>query len=151
MAGGSFKLVRGDSVRVFQRFWSKQEQLTKSGIRKGYMALRRDLVKTARDSIRKPPKTGRLYRIPGRKRRHRASAPGEAPANLTGALARSVNAEQRGWDELHFGATTRYARILELGGGNIEPRPFLEPAVKAMEGNAREHFEREIQAKLTKS
>lgn len=150
-AAGAFRLNRDPSVRKFQQFWWKQEKLTKAGIRKGYLALRRDLIQEARRAIRRPPKTGVLYRIPGRRRRHRASAPEEAPANLTGNLARSINAEQRGWGELHFGASAKYARALELGNpsGNLKPRPYLIRAIEASEGNAREHFEREIEAKLT--
>ena len=142
-------MTPGASVAKFKRFWKLQENKTRSGIRSGYMALRRDLVKEARRLIKEPPKTGKLYKIPGRKRLHRASRAGEAPAKLTGALGRSISAVQRGWDELHFGADTIYARRLELGGGNIAKRPYLLKAIENNERNARGHFEREIERKLT--
>ena len=147
----TFKVQRGASANKFKRFWLRQETLTKAGIRKAYLALRKDLVDEAKRSIRQPPKTGRLYRIPGRTRKHRASRHPEAPANMTGQLARSISAVQRGWDELHFGANTKYAKALELGnpGGNLEPRPYLIKSIEANERNARKHFEREIEAALT--
>lgn len=135
--------------------------MTRRGIRQGFFRLGDDLVKEARRSIIKGPKTGRLYRIPGRRRRHRASAPGEPPANLSGALQKSIDYQIRGWDRMEFGSrpqmvngqtrlsnTANYARAQELGNpkGNLAPRPFLAPAVDKMSRNARRHFRREIKA-----
>lgn len=74
---------------------------------------------------------------------HRASAPGQPPARLTGTLVRSIKARaarsRRGdfvfvvfadprtayyRHFLEFG--TKHSRAL-LAGGNIEPRPFINP------------------------
>ena len=41
-------------------------QATRRGIRQGFFRLGKDLVKDAKQLIIKGPKTGRLYRIPGR-------------------------------------------------------------------------------------
>lgn len=85
----------------------------------------------ARQLIIRGPKTGRLYRIKGRKRRHRASAPGEAPANLTGRLQKSVNFIVNGHDEMKFGDQAEYGLFLELGTRKMKPRPHLSTTVNA--------------------
>ncbi|MCK5017302.1 MAG: hypothetical protein KAS32_09530, partial [Candidatus Peribacteraceae bacterium] len=63
------------------------------GIRQAFYKLGKDLRKTASDLILEKPKHGRLYRIRRGKliRKHRASAAGEAPANLSGRLRRSLD------------------------------------------------------------
>lgn len=86
-------------------------------------------VRITRDLIKKGPKTGRLYRIAGRKRRHRASAPGEPPANLTGRLRRGVNFVVKGTDQMQFGDTVFYGFYLERGTRKMRPRPHLKPAI----------------------
>jgi len=129
---------------------------SRTGIRQGFYRLGNDLVREARQLIIRPPKTGRLYRIPGRKRRHRASSPGQPPATLTGALQKSLDFQIKGADELEFGSrpqpgnsfqqkTIRYARRLEIGTGKMAARPYLKPAVKKANRNARRHFIAEIQ------
>ena len=73
------------------------------------------------------PRTGRVYTIRGRK--HQASAPGEPPAKLTGALARSVDHKVTGWHTMQVGEEADYAGYLEKGTGRIAPRPHLTVAV----------------------
>lgn len=82
-------------------------------------------------------KTGRYYAIPGVKssrqggggRRHRASAPGEAPARLTGALAGSVTV-QRSYQRAVVGVSSSYGPHLEYGTVRMRPRPFLRPVAR---------------------
>jgi hypothetical protein len=70
-------------------------------------------------------------RFTGKRRRHQASAPGEAPAKLTGALAQALLAGV--FKKNKFAAfvlvrsTAFYGGFLELGGARIAPRPFLLP------------------------
>jgi phage gpG-like protein len=93
----------------------------------------------AKRRIAKGPKTGRIYYyatggLPGeaefikRGKPHRASAPGESPATDTGALMNSIITRSK---ELvtEAGTDIKYAPGLEFGTENIEPRPFLQPAI----------------------
>lgn len=76
------------------------------------------------------PGTGRTY---GR-RRHRASAPGQAPAVDTGRLRASI-ANELGRDGrglfARIGTNVDYAPHLELGTSKMAARPFLRPALAA--------------------
>lgn len=73
------------------------------------------------------PRTGRVYTIRGKK--HQASAPGEAPARITGRLAKSVGYKVTGHDQLVVGEEAEYAAFLESGTGRMKPRPHLSIAV----------------------
>lgn len=82
-----------------------------------------------------PPKTGRLYPVMGAQ--HKASAPGEAPANRTGNLIQSIYHDVLSHNRLEFGETAKYAKYLEDGtkkkGSNtflMKPRPHLRPVVE---------------------
>jgi HK97 gp10 family phage protein len=120
--------------------------LTRRGIRAAFFRLGNDLVEEARKSILQGPKTGKIRRI--KRKRHQASAPGEAPANLTGLLKRSIAYQQRGGDQMIFGARTDYAPFLELGTRRMAERPYLITSVDKNNRNARDHFEREIESEL---
>ena len=87
--------------------------------------------------ILNPPKTGRVYSgAPYRigKPPHQASAPGESPADDTGTLRNSSKVTKRGRLKYEVKFTAAYAADLEYGNlnKNIEPRPFMRPAI--MEG-----------------
>lgn len=102
----------------------------RQGARIALYNIGKENVRYTRLIIKKGPKTGRLYRIPGRKRRHRASAPGQAPANLTGALRRSVDFNVRGYDQMEFGDQKMYGKFLETGTKKMAARPHLIKAVR---------------------
>jgi len=84
-------------------------------------------------------RSGRVYTVPGSKRRYRASAPGEPPASRFGDLRRAisfrVNKRKR---EAFVGPRIlgeapprkQYPLLLELGspGGKILPRPYMAPS-----------------------
>lgn len=91
----------------------------------------------AKQRIRSGGRTGRVYDIGGRM--HQASAPGEPPANLTGALANSIGFTRmtdRAGSFATAGSDLSYASTLEFGGFStfngkavyIEARPFLLPS-----------------------
>ena len=71
---------------------------------------------------------GTRARGPGR-RFHRASAPGQPPAEDTGRLYREITVRRlrSGSYRVRFG--TRYAGYLEFGTGRMRPRPFIMPAI----------------------
>jgi hypothetical protein len=106
-------------------------------------AVERGLLQTAvwvkDDAYRRivePPKTGILYvGAPYRigKPPHQASAPGESPADDTGALKTSGKASMEGRLQAAVTFDAGYARNLELGiptgDRPLAARPFLMPAV----------------------
>ncbi len=85
----------------------------------------------AKTAILTGGKSGRVYLRPNG-RSHRASAPGEAPANDTGVLANSIRAASAGRLTWRVGASARYGAALELGTARMAPRPFLAPALAAV-------------------
>lgn len=114
---------------------------TRQAIRQTFFRLGRDLKsKTNKDILDKASKTGHWYRVrsrlSGRMRWHRASAPLQTHANLTGDLRRSLGWQVTGTQYLDFGygvsdrPTPRYAKDVEEGhpardGSWVEPRPSL--------------------------
>lgn len=88
----------------------------------------RQVIVRTRQLIIDPPKTGRIYPFEGGQ--HQASAPGEAPAYMTGRLARSGEKKVRGWQEMEVGETAFYAVWLENGRRGMAPRPHLIRAVE---------------------
>lgn len=89
--------------------------------------------KVKRESIRRiksPPKTGRVY-SKGGGRTHRASAPGESPAEDTGTLSRSIKVRGRkGSLRRRIGSRLIYA-WWETGIRGQPERPYLRPSLKA--------------------
>lgn len=130
----------------------KSRGRVQQGIRLGFYYLGRELRDGVRSQIKSGPKTGRLYRVKDRSRRIRASAPGEAPANRTGKLRRSVGFLVRGHQELEFGYLddVDYGIFVEVGTKNMKPRPALRKQVDKSEKSADQHFHREIKKALNK-
>ena len=106
-------------------------------MRRFWFALGKDLKTEANRSALARDKTGREYRVTsragGRRRRHVASAPGQAHANMFGDLRKSLSWKLIGTHQLDFGyglrgkAAPAYADAIELGreDGSIAPRPTL--------------------------
>lgn len=98
----------------------------------------KDMYAEARRLIKEGPKTGRKYKIRGM-RAHTASAPGQAPANWTGKLRKSVGFKVRR-DEVEYGYKIYYGKFLEDGTDRMAPRPGLEMTYKNKLGNIINHF-----------
>lgn len=105
-------------------------------------------------------RSGRTYRISRTGKLHVASAPGEPPAVLFGALRNSIGhrgPEWRAWTvqvEVGVGLGTRasgdvnpeeYATRLEFGGASrgvyIAPRPYMAPTAARVEPTIERMFE----------
>jgi HK97 gp10 family phage protein len=84
---------------------------------------------TAIRSIQRGTKSGVVYQKYAPNRTHQASAPGQAPASDTGRLANSITADIEG-KQATVTAGTEYAAPLEFGTRDIEPRPFMVPAME---------------------
>ena len=106
-----------------------------TGIRKALFEIGRENVKHSRKLITTGNKTGIVYRIAGRT--HQASAPGQAPASFTGALARSIDYNVRAHVSMEFGDGEPYGKFLEDGTRHMGQRPHLTTTVKDRE---RENF-----------
>lgn len=89
------------------------------------------------EGILNPPKTGRLYGS------HRASAPGEYPANKTGVLARSITI-RRTSNDVTIGTTVSYGKYLADGTYKMAPRKMSKEAMQAAIPEARARFRRWI-------
>ena len=87
-----------------------------------------NLVKnSALNSISSGAKTGRAYKKGSVTRI--ASAPGEAPANATGALVGSLSARVESQGTVIASASTAYAAMLEFGTQKMAARPYMQPAL----------------------
>ena len=111
-------------------------------------------------------RSGRTYKISKTGKLHVASAPGESPANMTGALRNSIghsDPEWSGWEVSQLVGPglgqapasgepdpgKAYARRMEYGGVdsrgvNIEARPYMEPAVQESEAGMNRIFQEGI-------
>lgn len=80
------------------------------------------MAENMKKSILSGAKSGKTYGS------HTASAPGQAPANETGALVRSIKVEKNSKSESTVYVTKDYAVYLEYGTSKMKPRPFILPA-----------------------
>src|SRR4051812_45267187 len=69
------------------------------------------------------PKSGVIYRRGGAT--HRASAPGEPPANDQGTLGSSIAVENAGPMRRIVAVGAEHGLVLETGGAKVAPRPFM--------------------------
>lgn len=87
-------------------------------------------------------RTGRTYKIPGRKRRYVASAPSEAPSSR-------LRAFRRGWQPKAIGIipgveshNAELGRILSKGTRKMKRRPFVRRIQKRSERTMRKIYRR---------
>lgn len=82
-----------------------------------------DLAKEMKKRILTGSKSGRRYGS------HTASAPGQSPANDTGALVKSISVEKKN-KTADVVIDKEYAEYLELGTSKMRPRPFIMPSIQ---------------------
>jgi hypothetical protein len=98
----------------------------KKALEKSLHEIGDDVVKETVRLIKSPPKTGIHYPdLP-----NRSSAPGEAPANQSGDLAKSVDYIVRSPYEMTVGEEMEYGKFLEDGTRRMKPRPHLIKAIQ---------------------
>ena len=153
MSGFSIKLTDPSGAESVFLSLEGIEGGFRKAIRKGFIALGRDLKAEADREILRKPKRGRVYFVrsrSGRPRRHVASAPGETHANLSGDLRRSIQWRTFG-DELLFGYGIRdnseplYAPFVEFGTSRMAARPSLANAVNVTQREAEVNFRRALE------
>lgn len=148
------KFGKGSNNRMVIGKISDIKGATRRGVRQGMFKVGHGLIKEASNEILNGPKTGRVYIIRNRngsRRRHRASAPGQTHANLTGATRRSLSFQMRGSRQLEFGygvssakQAPEQAEYLENGTKHMKPRPSLKNAVNTKRRDTIRDFKREI-------
>lgn len=109
------------------------------GILNGLRALALTAQGYAVQSITHGPKTGRFYKRG--KKMHRASAPGEAPANDIGHLAENIKIDVTQELTVDLRALPPYAIHLEYGTVKMAARPFLRPAAEKAGQRSKEIFD----------
>lgn len=90
-------------------------------------------------------RTGRTYYVPGTHKTYTASAPGEPPAQATGALRQSIAGEvkKEGSQIVGMvGTNLKYGAMLEFGTRNMAARPWLKKAFEETEAKVKEIFMR---------
>jgi len=83
------------------------------------------MAENMKQSILTGAKSGEQYYSNGK--RHQSSAPGQAPANNTGALVRSIKVKKNR-NQATVSIEKDYAVYLEFGTSKMRPRPFIIPA-----------------------
>ena len=107
------------------------------GHEKAGILIKRELIRGLTTGSR----SGRIYRIRGKS--HQASAGGEFPAKLSGALAASVGFKTTN-KRLIIGENADYAAYLENGTSKMAARPHLRPSVERNVQKLRKLVEQEI-------
>jgi hypothetical protein len=167
-----FSLTQASNVAQISLNLKNLANTEKQVIRKTFYDAGKDLVADAKKEINKAPKHGNIYRkyvgAGGRKLKqpkyYTASAPGEAPAVVTGKLRDSINFTVSGSDQMVFGVDesrkgVEYGKYLEYsyligmsgqGSKNIKPRPFISAAYKQNEKKMMQKFTNAINQALKK-
>jgi len=122
------------------------EANTTFGIERGLFRLGKDLIQSFNQQT-KERKSGKLYRVPGRRRRVRASAEGQSPAVRTGKYKKAVGYKISG-TTMRFGNSVEYAGYLETGTSRMKPRPGLGNALKDNQRNGLLSISDSIKAEL---
>lgn len=125
---------------------------TKNGIRLAFYDIGRDLRKEIRSKILFEQKLGRNYlvRLRGRLKRHKASAPGQTGANLSGKYFKSIDYIVKGSNQLEFGSRVAHGKFLEEGTKHMSPRPGLKNAIDSKESEIERYLQHHIQRELKK-
>jgi hypothetical protein len=110
------------------------EHIINKGIRKAWFVVGSENIKHTR-RLFALPKRGEWYTKPDGKTVHRASAPGEPPANWSFKLSNTMKYVVRSHTQMEFGAQMFYGKYLEEGKKTDRnfKRPFLAVTVRERE------------------
>lgn len=109
---------------------------TRFGIEKALWRSGKTIITEFKRQVIAKDKTGRLYirrTAGGLRRRHRASAPGQTPANRTGNYRKSIGFSVDGAHQLTVGNSAEYAGFLEVGTSRMRARPGLANSIRSSE------------------
>ncbi len=139
------------TIKNKQQFFRKMDERLRGSEKHIRKAMTRSTIlveKTAVQSILGGGKSGDIVQKYNPRREHQQSAPFEAPASDTGFLAASISQKvaketvARGVPRIvgSVTASADYAIHLEFGTTNMEPRPFLQPALETNKRKIRQFF-----------
>ena len=137
--------ISGDNIQLFL---NRAPTGIRRGFLRGFYEVRPLVIAEMVRLIEDPPASGRLYYHGGKL--HQASAPGEAPANMDGDLARSIEGLVDS-DSLEVGSDLFYAKILEEGSDKIAKRPFVRRAGLSMIREVRQYLDFHVMTELLKN
>lgn len=156
-----YKFIPDKKNRRVELHIRNLREMTVRGIRQGFFRLGSALKVELNAEVLKKDKKGRVYIVRtrggqrgiGKKRRHRSSAAGQTPANLTGNYRRSIGYQIHGSDKLEFGIREEapYAKFLESGTSRMQARPGLGNTVTKFQGQADEYFTDSLQKEFNKN
>ncbi len=146
------KIIADKNNKIVFKHLSQLDQHFKSGVHEAYIVIGEYLKRTNEKDFR-DRKSGRLYRIRvrGEMINHRASAPGEAPARLTGALEKTIKTKTSGFTQMDYsagGGRVNYAGFLEDGTRKMAARPYMIKSIRENEGKTVITFYRQIGKQL---
>lgn len=120
---------------------------TREALAEGFEEMGANLVRTLQNNILNEPKFGREYKVKGKNgvtKLHRASAPKQTPALITGEYYEKIFYKSQGANGLEFGNTAEYAEYLEEGTSKMDPRPGLGNAITSSLKNNRRYLEESL-------
>jgi HK97 gp10 family phage protein len=141
-------IVAPDSTRDAVESAENIAANTRFGVEKALWQSGKDIQAEFSRQVLAKDKSGRLYirRIRGgTRRRHRASAPGETPANRTGAYRKGISFTVDGAHQLTVGNTEEHALFLEVGTSRMQARPGLRNSIRSSERDIIRNLSTEIE------
>lgn len=167
-----FMLMKPANAAKINFKFNNLDNDVKKTIRRSFYDIGKLLVSDTKKEINRKPKTGKRYikyrgvggRNLSKPQYYNASAPGEAPAVVTGKLRDSVNFTVNGSAEMVFGLDMsksealygkylEYENLIEMtgqGSKNIKPRPFITESYRKNKGNIERKFDIEIRKEIQK-
>ena len=112
----------------------KSSKKIEKGIRNAFYEIGKENQRYLQRRILAKDKTGKIYPYKGGS--HRASAPGEFPANRSGNLRKSVGYVLQGSSSLEFGVEAEYGKYLEEGTKHIKPRKLVGETAREKQRDA---------------
>ncbi len=122
-----FRSTSGNPLRALSAFIERANKGAEVGLQSAATIL-----VTSIKGVLSTPGQGAEYPR-GKKKKHRASKPGDPPARDTSALHNSIDIEKVGPRTVRVGTGLEYAPILEHGTASLAPRPFMLPGKQAAE------------------
>lgn len=118
--------------------WKGEEWLAKFGAKldaaldRAAVMVQGDIISHFPSPPREPKKSGKGFKKNSSKawKRGHPSEPGMIPHIQTGTLKRSINWKRSGKFRRRVGTGVKHGLWLEFGTRNMEPRPFLVPAIR---------------------
>lgn len=129
--------------RLNKRLETNPIQNSQRAVTRATMIVRNHAV----ESILRGGKSGVIYEKYDPRRTHQASRAGEAPASDTGFLAsqitQNVKTKPDGSVVGQIVSAAPYSKYLEFGTTQMQPRPYMHPALKKNQAKIKSIFKKE--------